>query len=139
VELPTLVENVARLATEATGDQWTTVDLEDPQLGRSILVINRALKRLEHLEFTLLAQLSIELPGDGTTDPADDVEDQLEDLLGDRGLIFARETYSSFVVTYAYCRPQLQGAIELLEDDHDSLYDIAFEEDPGWDVFEEML
>lgn len=139
VELPTLAENVARLAAEATGEQWTTVDLDDPQLGRSILVINRALKRLDHLELTLLAQLSVELPGDGTTDTADDVEDDLEDLLGERGLVFARETYASFVVIYAYCRPQLQGAILLLEDDHDSLYDIAFEDDPGWDVFQEML
>lgn len=138
VDLINLPDDIARLKAAATHDQWATVNLEDRELGRSILVINRALKRLLNLPFTLHVQISIELPGDGTTSTADAVEDQLEEVLGDRGVLYARETFADFVVLSAYCHPRLRGAVMLIEDEHDALYDLAISDDPGWDHFEDM-
>jgi hypothetical protein len=138
VPLTNLPDDIARLKEAATHDQWATVNLDDKELGRSILVINRALKRLLNLSFTLHVQLSIELPGDGTTSTADEVEDDLEAALGDRGELYARETFASFVVLSAYAAPRMRGAIMLLEDEHESLYDVEFTDDPGWDRYEEL-
>lgn len=138
VPLTNLPDDIARLKAAATHDQWATVNLEDRELGRSILVVNRALKRLLNLAFTLHVRLSVELPGDGTTSTADEVEDDLEELLGERGVLYARETFADFVVLSAYCAPRLRGAVMLLEDEHDALYDVEFVDDPGWDRYEEL-
>ncbi len=139
IPLADLAASVELLADAATGEQWEAIDQYDVDLGASELVINRALKRLDHLDLAVLMTVSIEIPGRKDLTLADTVEDDLATILGQDGLIFARETYESFVVIYAYGRATKIPEVTLLSRRHGpAVYDIVTEADPGWDAYDEM-
>ncbi len=139
IPLAELAGSVELVATSATGDQWEAIDQFDAELGESELVINRALKRHAHLDLVMLITLSVEVPSRTSVTHADLVEEELAELLGTAGLIFARETYDTFVVVYAYARLEVAGALAGLRERHaPALYDVVAEPDPGWDAYDEM-
>ena len=90
------------LADSATGEQWESIAQYDHDLGNSELVINRALKRIDYLDLVILMSVSVEIPNRKDVSLADAVEDDMAGQLGREGVIFARETYDTFVVIYAY-------------------------------------
>lgn len=139
IPLADLSASVELLEDAATGERWEAIEQHDVDLGGSELVINRALKRLDHLDLAVLITVSVEIPGRKDVTLADAVEDDLAAILGHDGLIFARETYASFVVIYAYGRGTKIPEVTRLPERHGpAVYDIVTEADPGWDAYDEM-
>ena len=139
IPLAELAASVELLADAATGEQWEAITQFDVELGGSELVINRALKRHEHLDLAVLITVSIEIPGRRDVALADTVETDLASVLGSDGVIFARETYDTFVVVYAYAQAHTVAGVSALPERHGpAVYDIVTEADPGWDAYDEM-
>ncbi len=133
-----LAANVEHQAATATGVRWEWSDKDDFELGRSRLAVNRALKRLDHLDLELFVTVSIEAAG------ADDpqvrrVEDDLRSTLEDGVAVFARRVFDDFTVLYAYADPACQEAIdELAERWRPAVYEVTTEPDPGWDNHDDL-
>lgn len=139
IPLGDLTQSVDLLADAATGEQWETIDQYDIDLGNSQLVINRALKRLDFLDLPVLMTVSVEVPSKKDVSLADAVEDDFATRLDTDGVIFARETYDSFVVIYAYARGSKVPEVSRLPERHGpAVYDIVTEADPAWDAYDEM-
>ena len=139
IGLGELASSVELLADAATGEQWERIEQRDAELGNSELTINRALKRLDYVEFTALITVSVEIPSLKDVALADTVEDDLAGILGKDGLIFARETYGTFVVIYAYGRGTKIAEVAKLPERHGpAVYDVVTESDAGWDAYDEM-
>ena len=139
IPFPELAQSVELLESSAAGEQWQAIEQFDPDLGNSELVINRAMKRLELLDLLFLITVSVEIPNRKDVTLADEVEQDLASTLGSDGIIFARETYGTFVVVYAYGSAQtLEGVTKLPERHGPAVYDIVTEADPSWDAYDEM-
>jgi len=139
IPLAELAQSIDLLGDAATGEQWETIEQHDHELGKSELVINRALKRLEYLDLAVLMTVSVEVPSRKDVTLADLVEDDFAAVLDTDGVIVARETYDTFVVIYAYARASKIEAVERLPERHGpAVYDIVTEADPGWDAYDEM-
>lgn len=138
VPLLDLPEAVGLLIASSTGRQWEYVDLDDPDLGESRLYINRALKRVDYLDFTLAVIVSIEIPSEDRV-LVREVEKDLAATLGSEGVIYAHRVFGDFTVLYAYVGEEVSEEVRsLAERWTPNVYEIRVEPDAGWDVYEEM-
>ena len=125
-----LPEEVGRQIASSTGRQWEYVDLEDPDLGESRLYINRALKRVDFLDFSFAVIVSIEIPSHDRV-LVREVEKDLAATLGLDGIIYAHRVFDDFTV--------LSEEVRSLADRWTpNVYEILVEPDAGWDIYEEM-
>ena len=133
-----LAEEVDRRAASATGRQWEVIYEEDPELGESRLLMNRALNRLDFLDLMFLVTVSIEAPG--REDPlVRTVEEELGVTLGSDGVVFAHRIFDTFTVIYAYAGPAVLEAVSDLADRwRPAVYEVIAEPDPGWDAYDMM-
>ena len=139
IPLAELARSIELLIESATGEQWDTIEQHDTELGLSELVINRAIKRLDHLELAVLMTVSVEIPNRRDLSLADTVEDDFATILDTDGVIVARETYDNFVVIYAYGRgTKIPEVVQLSQRHGPAVYDVVTEADPSWDAYDEM-
>lgn len=130
--------DVGHHAQAATGERWVVEYGEDLELGESRLIINRALKRLDHLDMVFLVTVSVETSG--WEDPrAAAAEDGMISTMGAGGVIFARQVFRRFTVIYGYAAEAVVGALRDLAARRGSgIYEVIAEPEPGWDTYEEM-
>ena len=139
IPLVELTQSIELLTESATGKQWDTIEQHDTELGQSELVINRAIKRLDHLELAVLMTVSVEIPNRKDVSLADTVEDYFAAILDKDGVIVARETYDTFVVIYAYgLGSKIPELIKLSQRHGPAVYNVITEADPAWDAYDEM-
>lgn len=127
-----LAEEVERLAAAAEGVRWEWSDEDDYELGASRLAVNRALKRLHHLDLELFVTVSVDegAPGGGS---AQRVEESMTAAFGAGAAVFARRVFDGFTVIYAYLDPACEGALdEWAEGLRPAVYEVTAEPDPGW-------
>jgi len=138
VPFPELAGAVERLAAGAEGVRWESSDEDDYELGASRLEVNRALKRLHHLDLELFATLSIDTGGEGGN-LARKVEEDMTAAFGAGAVVFARRIFDDFTVLYAYIDPSREDDLdELAERWRPSVYEATAEPDPGWDNHDAM-
>lgn len=109
-ELPALVASYARTAT---GEGWEVVEENEPGRLPAISTINRALKRLDHLEYTLHLELVVEmnqwtdvgLPTEDETEDLNLIEDDAIHALGGEAIFAARETEDCIRRLHFFVRP----------------------------------
>ena len=138
VPLLDLADEVDRQAASATGQRWDFVEEEDAELGDSRLFINRALKRLDHLDLDFVVTVSIEVQ---SFDPVlvREVEKDLAGILGAEGVIYAHRAFDDFTVLYAYIGEGVADGVRRLADRWSPrVYEVMVEPDPAWDTYEEM-
>ena len=138
VPLLDLADEVERLAGAATGQKWEFIEEEDEDLGDSRLFINRALKRLDHLDLDFVVTVSIEVPSFDRV-LVREVEKDLAATLGAGGVIYAHRVFDDFTVLYAYAGEEAGGEVRQLADRWSPrVYEVMVEPDSGWDTYEEM-
>ena len=111
--LAVLPDLVAAFASTATGEGWDVVEEQERNAFPAISTINRALKRLDHLEHTLHLEMVIEMNqwtdlGLPTEDEAKDLnllEDDLGHTLGGQAVFAARETEECIRRLHYFIRP----------------------------------
>lgn len=138
VPLLDLADEVHRHEASATGQKWEFIEEEDEELGDSRLFINRALKRLKHLDLDFVATVSIEVQ---SFDPVlvREVEKDLAGILGTEGVIYAHRAFDDFTVLYAYVGEGVADEVRQLADRWSPrVYEVMVEPDSGWDTYEEM-
>lgn len=129
---------VRRHAEAASGEQWVEEYGEDLDLGEYRLIINRAVKRLDHLEMVFLVSVAVETSGweDSLVAAA---EAAMVSRMGAGGLVFARHVFPRFTVIYGYAAGSVVDALMELEGRRGSgIYEVMAEPDPGWDNYEEI-
>ncbi len=138
IPLLDLADEVHRLSASATGQRWEFSEEEDAELGESRLFINRALKRLHHLDLDFVVTVSIEVQ---SFDPVlvREVEKDLAGVLGAEGVIYAHRAFDDFTVLYAYVGEGAADDVRRLADRWSpQVYEVLVEPDPAWDTYEEM-
>lgn len=133
-----LAGEAERLAAAAEGVRWEWSDEEDYELGASRLAVNRALKRLHHLDLELFVTVSIDTGAEGGAS-AQRVEEDMAAALGSGAAVFARRVFSGFTVLYAYIDPACGDALnEWAGRRRPAVYEVTAEPDPGWDNHDAM-
>ena len=138
VPLLDLADAVDHHAASATGQRWEFIEEEDDELGDSRLFINRALKRLDHLDLDFVVTVSIEVQ---SFDPVlvREVEKDLAESLGTEGVIYAHRAFDDFTVLYAYVGEGVADDVRQLADRWSPrVYEVMVEPDPAWDTYEDM-
>lgn len=133
-----LADAVDRHDASATRQRWEFIEKEDEELGDSRLFINRALKRLEHLDLEFVVTVSIEVQ---SFDPVlvREVEKDLAGTLGTEGVIYAHRAFDDFTVLYAYVGEGVADDVRRLADRWSPhVYEVMVEPDSGWDTYEDM-
>ncbi len=133
-----LAGEVERLAASAEGVRWEWSEEDDYELGSSRLAVNRALKRLHHLDLELFATVSIDTGPEGGGS-AQRLEEELAEVLGAGAAVFARRVFGGFTVLYAYIDPVSEDALnEWAGRRRPAVYEVTAEPDPGWDNHDAM-
>ena len=136
---PETAERAAELAAAATGEKWDIIPEYDGEDWINDLHINRALKRVEHLEMTALAVINMETPHPDRSGPAAQLERELSGLLGERGKFFARAYYEDYTVLYAYLHPAAAAEIRETAARNSLVYQATVQPDETWNVYHQMM
>lgn len=136
---PEVAERAAELAAAATGEKWDIIPEYDGEEWVNDLHINRALKRVDHLEMTALAIINLETPNPDRSGPAAQLERELSGILGPRGMFFARAYYEDYTVLYAYLHPTAAAEIREAAARNSLVYQTTVQPDETWNIYHQMM
>lgn len=142
--LPSLVDEIA---DSATGSRWVVFEDEDTRAGHAEVEVNLAIKRLDFIHFTdyLAVSISYDDPkGGGVPDPSagrrlEELESELGNTLGDRGVQFARGLFPGVMVVHFFIHPDAIELVDTWAAGHDDVYDVEVTGDPSWDALNEVV
>lgn len=128
------------LAKAAAGKKWEIIPEFDGEEWSNDLHINRAAKRLDHLEMAVLAIVNIETPDpDRSGAAAAAAERELAGVLEERGMFIARAYYLDYTVLYAYITleavPEMREAAARIP----AVYEMTLQPDETWETLHQLM
>lgn len=127
------------LAAAASGEKWEIIPEFDGEDWSNDLHINRAAKRLDHLEMTVLAVVNIETPDPDRSGAAAGAERELARVLDGRGMFFARAYYLDYTVLYAYITPEAAPEMREAAARLPAVYELTLQPDETWETFHQLM